>query len=73
MHMPEMDGIEATRAMRELESRRDDGHRVPILALTADDSDADRQRSLDAGCDDHLVKPVSKRALLAALAAHTRR
>jgi len=70
MHMPVMDGIEATRAMRALESRGDGSHRVRILALTADDTDADRQRSLDAGCDDHLVKPISKKALLAALASH---
>ncbi len=67
MHMPQMDGIEATRAMRALERERG-GPRTPILALTADDSVHDRQRSLEAGCDEHLVKPVSKRALLAALA-----
>lgn len=68
MHMPVMDGLAATRAIRELEAQRADGHRVRILALTADDGAEDRQRSLDAGCDDHLVKPVSRKALLAALA-----
>jgi len=71
MHMPRMDGIAATRAMREAERGRGNGERAVILALTADDSVNDRTRSLDAGCDDHLVKPVSKKTLLAALAAHT--
>ena len=72
MHMPVMDGIAATRAIRELESQRADGRRVRILALTADDGAEDRQRSLDAGCDDHLVKPVSRKTLLAALTPRDR-
>jgi CheY-like chemotaxis protein len=70
MHMPEMDGIQATQAIREIENR-EYAPRALILALTADDSVNDRARSLAAGCDDHLVKPVSKKALLAALAGHT--
>jgi len=69
MHMPVMGGIEATRAIRELEALRGDSHAL-ILALTADDSVDDRHRSAAAGCDDHLIKPVSKQALLGAIAAH---
>ncbi len=72
MHMPRMDGIAATRAMRDAERRSGNEGRTVILALTADDSVNDRARSLEAGCDDHLVKPVSKKTLLAALAAHLR-
>lgn len=57
MHMPEMDGVEATRALR------DDGHGVHVVALTANAYSEDRQRCLDAGMDDYLSKPVEPEAL----------
>jgi len=57
--MPVMDGYEATRRIRELESI---GH-LPIIALTANALEGDRQRSLDAGMDDHLTKPVKVETL----------
>ena len=66
MHMPVMDGLDATRAIRELEAERG-ATRAMVLALTADDSEKDRARSLEAGCDDHIIKPVSKKALLTVL------
>ena len=50
--MPEMDGIEATRRIRQ----SDDS--VPIIAVTAFAFDRDRQRALEAGCDDYMAKPV---------------
>jgi CheY-like chemotaxis protein len=63
--MPEMDGWEATARIRAaLAGRR----RVPILALTANASDADRQRCLDAGMDAHLSKPLKLERLAQALA-----
>ena len=62
VHMPVMDGLTATRSIREREQQHEQV-RTPILALTADDTDADRQRSLAAGCDDHLVKPISRDTL----------
>ena len=63
--MPEMDGFEATARIRAaLVGRR----RMPILALTANASDADRQRCLDAGMDAHLSKPLKLEKLADALA-----
>ena len=54
--MPEMDGFEATRRMREMEAGCD--HRVPILAMTANGTPSDRDRCLEVGMDDHIAKPI---------------
>jgi len=71
IQMPRMNGIDATRFIREMERERPDRVPAKILALTADDSVDSHQRSLDAGCDGHLVKPVSKKSLLQILAGTT--
>ena len=63
--MPEMDGWEATARIRAAMAGR---RRIPILALTANASDADRQRCLDAGMDAHLAKPLKLERLADALA-----
>jgi CheY-like chemotaxis protein len=65
VHMPGMDGLEATHAIRLLS---DDAAAVPIVALTASALVQDRQRCLEAGMDDHLSKPIDKEALAKALA-----
>ena len=57
MRMPEMDGLAATAAIRAMD--RVDAKTVPIVALTANAFDEDVQRSLQAGLDAHLSKPVS--------------
>jgi signal transduction histidine kinase/CheY-like chemotaxis protein len=57
--MPEMDGLEAARAIRDDESAA--GHdRTPIIAMTAHAADADRDRAMAAGIDAYLTKPLKK-------------
>ena len=65
LRMPQMDGMEATRRIRALE--RADTRTIPIIALTANDSESDLQRSREAGMNAHLVKPVEADKLYAAL------
>ena len=56
MRMPEMDGLQATKEIRALE--RADSKSIPIIALTANAFDEDVQRSMQAGLNAHLSKPV---------------
>ena len=56
VRMPEMDGLEAASAIRAID--RADAKRIPIIALTANAFDEDVQRSLQAGMNAHLSKPV---------------
>ena len=65
MRMPEMDGLEATRAIRKL--NRPDAATVPIIALTANAFDEDVQRSMQAGLNAHLSKPVDPDTLYGTL------
>ena len=61
MRMPEMDGLEATKRIRDLD--REDAKQIPIIALTANAFDEDVQRSLQAGMNAHLSKPVEPERL----------
>lgn len=70
MEMPVMDGYTATREIRHLE-RKTSQTKTPILALTAHALKEHEQKSLNAGCDGHLTKPIKKKALLKALEEHT--
>ncbi|HIJ95144.1 MAG TPA: response regulator [Desulfuromonadales bacterium] len=66
MQMPLMDGLQATRAIREQEQRS--GRRTPIIAMTANASENDRQNCLASGMDDFIVKPVRAELLQKTLA-----
>jgi len=57
-HMPEMDGFEATVAIRKLEELS--GHYTPIIAVTALAMGGDRERCIAAGMDDYISKPIDK-------------
>ncbi len=66
VQMPEVDGLAATRAIRQWESEHGLSP-TPIIAITASALEDDVVRSLSAGCDEHVSKPVKKPVLLAAI------
>jgi len=68
MQMPVMGGLEASQRIRALESP---GHCTPIIAMTANALESDRQACMDAGMNDHLAKPFHAATLQAMLARHT--
>jgi two-component system sensor histidine kinase/response regulator len=67
VQMPELDGLEATRLLREREQQT--GRHIPIVAMTAHALKGDRERCLAAGMDEYVAKPVRERQLLLALHA----
>lgn len=60
INLPDIDGVEATRQIKADHLTQ----HIPVIALTANAMHGDRERFLDAGCDDYLSKPVSKNDLL---------
>ena len=64
MQMPVMGGLDATRLIR---ANEPPGQHTPIVAMTANAMESDRQACLDAGMDDHLAKPFNPSSLEAVL------
>jgi len=65
VHMPNLDGRAATRRIRQM------GLRMPVIGVTADSSQEERIRSMDAGMDNQVVKPVLRESLVEILLRHT--
>ena len=66
VQMPEMDGITATRHLRKAD------YNGPIIALTANAMDTDRQACLEAGYSDYLSKPIDAAQLIEMLRRHSK-
>ena len=69
IQMPEMDGLTATRLIREWERAHPDNPRIPIVAMTAHALSGDRERCLDAGMDGYLPKPIRVAEVLEIIAS----
>jgi two-component system sensor histidine kinase/response regulator len=67
VQMPEMDGLEATIAIRERERASASGQHIPIIAMTANAMVGDKEQGLEAGMDAYLSKPLQVAALFAAI------
>ena len=68
INLPEVDGYEVTTRLRQMEGLNN----VPIVALTANVLKGDRERSLEAGCDGYIQKPIDVDLLPAQIAAFLR-
>ena len=67
VHMPELDGYAATKAIRAWEKTRAMGEHVPIVAMTASAMAGDREKCLQGGMDGYVSKPISQKELAKAI------
>ena len=70
--IPEMNGYESTKAIRNLPDRPD-GKKIPIIAMTANAFAEDVQAALNAGMNDHVVKPVDMEILISVITKYIER
>ena len=73
IQMPVMDGIEATRRIREIEKAENREERLPIIAVTARAMLGDKEKILEAQLDDYLAKPYNLDELMAVVVKHTKK
>ncbi len=64
VHMPEMDGVEACRKIREMEKKSGRIKKIPIIAMTANTSEDERKKYLEAGMDGYVGKPFKQKELI---------
>ena len=68
--LPEMDGYQITQAIREMEKQNNVENPVPIIALTANTYDNDKEKCFDAGMNDYLSKPFTSKQLIDMIAKY---
>ncbi len=64
VQMPEMDGVEACKKIREMENKSGSIKKIPIIAMTANTSEDERKKYLEAGMDDYISKPFKQKELV---------
>jgi CheY-like chemotaxis protein len=69
VQMPEMNGFDATKIIRDAQSKILD-HHVPIIAMTAHAMKGDRERCIDAGMNDYISKPIQPQEMLKTIEKH---
>jgi len=71
VQMPEMDGFEATQAIRNIEKNSGKAEKIPIIAMTANAMQGDKEKCLEAGMDDYISKPFTATSLLKILQTYS--
>ncbi|VAW28480.1 Two-component system sensor histidine kinase [hydrothermal vent metagenome] len=64
VQMPEIDGIEACKMIRELENNSHGTKKIPIIAMTANTSEDERKKYMEVGMDDYISKPFKRKELI---------